>query len=80
LKAGLAFGGGALALIGAGNSLELPPQSWPSRRSATAPARRCPWRLLTAPVVLPCWPSAMPRKTRILLLALVAIFLLAMLE
>jgi hypothetical protein len=32
---------------------------------------------LTAPVVPPCWPSAMPRKTRTLLLALVVIFVLA---
>ena len=37
------------------------------------------WRSLTAPVVLPCWPSAMPRKVRTRLLALVVIFALAML-
>ena len=37
------------------------------------------WRSLTAPVVLPCWPSAMPRKVRTLLLASVVNFVLAML-
>ena len=31
------------------------------------------WRSLTAPVVLPCWPSAMPRRFPVLLLASVVI-------
>ena len=35
--------------------------------------------MLTASTILPCWPSAMPRKFRILLLALVVIFVLAVL-
>lgn len=36
-----------------------------------------PWWSLTAPVVLSCWPSAMPRKVPALLFALVLAFILA---
>jgi hypothetical protein len=50
-----------------------------SRPVGPAPGRRWPWRSLTVPVVRVCWPSAMTRKTRTLLFALVAVFLLVML-
>jgi hypothetical protein len=67
----------AVALIYAGNLLVPPPWPWPSCRTARLWVGAHHVRSLTAPRVLPCCPSAMLRKARTHLIALVVIFVLA---